>query len=60
MTRKHAIAIAKAIRDSAHFEGTDDRYGFAVEMAALLGQPGMAKNFDRDLFLAYATSVSEE
>lgn len=56
MTRRHYVAIAKVIRDSTAFDNHSSRIQLAREVADMLGEPGMAKNFDRDLFIAYATS----
>lgn len=60
MTRKHTIAIAKVIRDTTAITDPDGLSRFVEEMADELSKPGMAKNFDRDLFIAYATSISPE
>ena len=58
MTRRHAIAVAKVIRDTNAVQGADSRLRLAEDMADAI-EP-IAKNFDRDLFIAYATSASPE
>lgn len=58
MTRKHYVAIAKTIRDSDEFGSEEGRYAFAVAMADVLSEDGMVKNFDRDVFMAFATSAA--
>lgn len=58
MTRQHHIAIAKAIRDSDTFDSHASRVQFAREMADVI-EP-LSKRFDRETFMAFATSDTEQ
>lgn len=55
MSRKHYVALATVIRDSGLLT-QDQREGLAEEFADALGD--VARNFDRGLFVAYATSTA--
>ena len=58
MTRRDHITVAKVIRDTTTIIPGDERITLAEEMASAL-EP-ISRNFDRALFMAYATSASME
>lgn len=58
MSRKHFVAVAKTIRDSTAV-AEDERINLAVEMADALEDPDLGvRNFDRETFIAFATSAT--